>query len=96
VAHWFGLGSGCFWISLREIRRQILALNPSTLVSLDLLGAFIRAVAEAFQHAVATAHGERDDGHGGGLVGAVGEDAGVANVEVRGGVGLAPFAGALT
>ena len=52
-------------------------------------------VAEIFQHVVAAAHGESDDGHGGGLVGAVGGDAGVANVEVRDVVGLALFAAAL-
>src|SRR5262249_23516507 len=55
--------------------------------------ALVSAVAEVFKHTVPAAHGEGDDRHGGGFVGAVREDTGVREVEIRDVVSLTPLVG---
>ena len=54
---------------------------------------FVNPLLEIAQHVIACAHGERDDGHRGGLVGAVRKDARVTDVEVGHVVGLGPLVG---
>lgn len=55
--------------------------------------AFVKAVFEVGEHVITGAHGEGEDRHSGGFIGADGKDAGIANIKIRDVVSLRPFVG---
>ncbi len=65
---------------------------PSIIIATpDVSCALVNAPFEIVQHVITGTHGERDDRHRGGLVGATRKNACVANVEIGNIVGLRPF-----
>ena len=55
------------------------------------LRAFVQSSAKVLHHVITSAHGEGHDRHRRGFVRAVGEDARIANIQVRHIMGLRPF-----